>query len=129
LIEVSAKTSPPICKITDYGKYQYLQEKKEKKQKTKQKKSELKGVRIGFTTSQHDLETKIKQVEKFLKQGHKVRAELRLRGRERAHKDLAKEKLDNFINMVSGEIKKEEEAKKNPRGIAITICRVKQINQ
>ena len=128
-MEISAKVKPSICKITDYGKYQYLQEKKEKKQKAKQKKSELKGVRLGFTTSSHDLETKAKQAEKFLKQGHKVRIELRLRGRERAHKDLAREKLDSFIQMIPMEIKKEEEAKKNPRGIAVTVCQVKAKNQ
>jgi len=129
LVEVSAKVKPSICKITDYGKYQYLQEKKEKKQKVKQKKSELKGIRIGFSTSTHDLETKAKQTEKFLKEGHKARIELRLKGRERAHKDLAREKLNSFIEMIPMEVKKEEEAKKNPRGIAVTICQIKPKNQ
>ena len=125
LVEVSANVQPSICKITDYGKYQYIQEKKERKQKAKQKKSELKGVRIGFTTSSHDLETKVKQVEKFLKQGHKVRIEMRLKGRERAHKDLAKEKIEAFLEMIPFEFKKEEDIKKSPRGFTVTICQVK----
>ena len=129
LVEISANTEPPICKITDYGKYQYTQEKKERKQKAKQKKSELKGIRIGFTTSFHDLQTKIKQVEKFLKQGHKVRIEMRLRGRERAHKDLADEKIKSFLEIIPLEFKIEEELKKSPRGIAITICQAKLKNQ
>lgn len=129
LVEVSSKTQPSICKIIEYGKYQYLKEKKEKK--TKQKKSELKGIRIGFATSVHDLETKAKQSEKFLKKGHKVRIEMRLRGREKAHKDIAKEKLDKFLEMIPLVIKKEEETKKNPKGIAVTICQSqeKQTNQ
>lgn len=129
LVEISATAKPPVCKITDYGKYQYLQEKKERKQKAKQKKSELKGVRIGFSTSSHDLETKIKQVEKFLKEGHKVRIEMRLRGRERAHKDLAREKVEEFLNMVPFEFKIEEEIKKSPRGMTVTICQAKPKNQ
>jgi len=129
LIEVSASVKPPVCRITDYGKYQYLQEKKERKQKAKQKKSELKGIRIGFTTSVHDLETKIKQVEKFLKEGHKVRVEMRLKGRERAHKDLAMEKIKTFLEIISLEFKKEEEIKRSPQGITVTLCQVKPKNQ
>lgn len=129
LVEISANTKPPICKIIDYGKYQYMQEKKQRKQKAKQKKSELKGIRIGFSTSVHDLETKIKQTEKFLKQGHKVRVEIRLRGRERAHKDLAIEKIEKFLGMIPFDFKKEEEIKKSPRGFAITICQAGQKNQ
>ena len=129
LVEVSANVEPSICKITDYGKYQYLQEKKERKQKAKQKKMELKEIRIGFSTSNHDLETKIKQVEKFLKEGHKVRIEMRLRGRERAHKDLAQEKIKSFLEMISLEFKLEEEIKRSPRGMTITVCQAKLKNQ
>ena len=129
LVEISANAKPPVCKITDYGKYQYFQEKKERKQKAKQKKSELKGVRIGFTTSSHDLETKIKQAEKFLKAGHKVRIEMRLKGRERAHQDLARQKIESFLEMIPFEFKTEEEIKKSPRGMTITLCQVKPKNQ
>lgn len=129
LVEISANANPPVCKITDFGKYQYTQEKKDRKQKAKQKRSELKGIRIGFSTSSHDLETKVKQTEKFLKQTHKVRIEIRLRGRERAHTDLAKERLETFLEMISLEFKKEEETKKSPRGFSVTICQIKQINQ
>lgn len=129
LVEISANTKPPVCKITDYGKYQYSQEKRERKQKAKQKKSELKGVRIGFTTSSHDLETKIKQAEKFLKAGHKVRIEMRLKGRERAHQDLARQKIESFLEMIPFEFKTEEEIKKSPRGMTVTLCQAKLKNQ
>jgi translation initiation factor IF-3 len=129
LVEIAPTVQPPVCKITDYGKYLYFQEKKERKQKAKQRKSELKGIRIGFTTSSHDLETKAGQIEKFLKQGHKVRIELRLRGRERAHKDLAQEKIKMFLEMFSFAFRIEEEIKKSPRGLTLTICPANQKNQ
>lgn len=129
LVEISANTNPPVCKIINYGKYQYLQEKKERKQKTKQKKSELKGVRIGFTTSPHDLEIKARQIEKFLKDGHKVRIDMRLKGREKAHRDLAEEKVKKFLEMISIGFVKEEEIKKSPMGFTTTVCQAKQINQ
>jgi translation initiation factor IF-3 len=129
LVEVSSKTEPPICKIIDKGKYQYLQEKKDKKQKAKQKKVELKEIRIGISTSPHDLETKVKQIEKFLKDGDKVRLEIRLRGRERAHGDLAREKMEKFLQMITAEYRKEDDLKKSPTGLSITICQGKPKNQ
>ncbi len=129
LVEISNKTQPPICKIIDVGKYQYMQEKKERKQKAKQRKLEMKQVRIGFATSLHDLETKAKQIERFLKEGHKVRIELRLKGREKAHADLARTKLEKFLEIISFEFKKEEEIKRNPFGISTIICQGKPKNQ
>lgn len=129
LVEISANANPPVCKITDYGKYQYAQEKKERKQKVKQKKSDLKGIRIGFTISPHDLEIKARQTEKFLKDGHKVRIDMRLKGREKAHRDLAEEKIKKFLEIISTEFAKEEGIKKSPTGFSVTICQAKQINQ
>jgi len=129
LVEIAPKVQPPVCKIVDFGKYQYAQEKKERKQKAKQRKSELKEVRIGFSTSAHDLETKAGQAGKFLKQGHKVKIELRLRGREKAHKDLAQEKIKMFLGMFSFAFRVEEEIKKSPRGLSIVICSANQKNQ
>jgi len=126
LVEISEKTTPPICKIIDYGKYKYIQEKKEKKQQSHQKKSEIKGIRIGLTTSSHDLEIRAHQIEKFFKEGHKARIEMKLKGREKAHFDLAKERLELFISTIHGGIKREEEIKRSPQGLAITICQGKQ---
>lgn len=129
LVEITEKTETPICKIIDKGKYQYLQEKKEKKQKAKQRKSETKGIRIGFATSPHDMEIKVKQIEKFLKEGDKVRIDIKLRGRERAFNDLAKEKMEKFLEMITAEYKKEEEIKRTPSGMGLTICPGKPKNQ
>lgn len=129
LVEITAHTDPPVCKITDYGKYRYMEEKKERKQQVHQKKSETKGIRIGLTTSHHDLEIRTNQIDKFFKEGHKVRVEMKLRGREKAHMDLAKERLELFLGMIPGGIKKEEDVKKSPFGLTITICQAKHENQ
>jgi translation initiation factor IF-3 len=128
LVEVTENVQPPICKIIDYGKFKYIQEKKEKKQQSSQKKSETKGVRIGLATSPHDLEIRARQIEKFFKEGHKVRIEMKLRGREKAHFDLAKEKLESFIKTMPG-AKQEDIIKRSPQGLSVNICQVKQEDQ
>jgi translation initiation factor IF-3 len=107
----------------DYGKYQYQKSREERQQKTKQKKIEIKGIRISFRTSQHDLETKAKQANKFLDQGHKVRIEMILRGREKALWGMAREKLQGFIELISPEIKIEQEIKRQPRGLTVAITK------
>ena len=76
LVEVSPKAVPPVCKILNYGKFQYSQAKQEQQAKTKQKKVETKGIRIGLRTDTHDLEFKRQQAEKFMKKGHKVKVEM-----------------------------------------------------
>jgi len=124
LVEIAPTAEPPVCKIIDYGKYKYRQAKKERQQKTKQKKIEVKGIRIRLSTSSHDLEHKAKQSEKFLNEGNKVRIEIKLRGREKAHQDLAKEKLNDFLKLISVKHKVEEEPKKNPTGLTATIAKV-----
>jgi len=107
----------------DYGKYQYQKSREERQQKAKQKKIEVKGVRIGLRTGQHDLEIKAKQANKFLDQGHKVRIEIILRGREKALLAMAKEKLNNFIELISPEAKIEKEAEKQPRGMSMVVTK------
>jgi len=64
LIEIAPNAKPPVCRIMDGGKYKYQKSKEDKKQKSKQKQTEIKGIRISMRTGQHDLETKIKQIEK-----------------------------------------------------------------
>jgi len=107
----------------DFGKYKYEQSRKERSQKSKQKQVEVKGVRIGLGTGKHDLEVRIKQAEKFLGKGNKVRIEMILRGREKALLNVAFGKLNEFIKMIPGEIKIEQEIKKQPRGLAAVIGR------
>ncbi len=107
----------------DYGKYQYQKSREERQQKSKQKKIEVKGVRIGLKTGQHDLEIKAKQANKFLDQGDKVKIEIILRGREKALLDIAKERLNNFIELISPEAKIEKQAERQPRGLSMLVTK------
>jgi translation initiation factor IF-3 len=96
LAEVSPNSKPPVCKIMDYGKYQYHQKKVETTHRKMQKKTEVKGVRMGFKTGEHDIQVKVKQATKFLEARNIVKVSLIFRGREIIYKDLAREKMLKF---------------------------------
>jgi len=100
LIEVSPVANPPVCRIMDYGSYQYQQDKKERKQKAKQKKVGVKGIRLTLKIGPNDLVTRKKQALKFLAKGHKVRIELILRGREKAFAERARKLMNNFADSL-----------------------------
>lgn len=123
LIQVTEKVEPPVCKIIDYGKYIYQLNKKEKQ--TKPVGGELKGIRLGFGISQHDLEVRAKQAAKFLTGGNKVRIEMRLKGREKAMGDFAKEKINKFLETLQGLMpyKIERDLKRDPRGLTMIIVK------
>lgn len=123
LIQLTNKSEPSVCRMMDYGKYLYSLKKKEKKQKNKS--SEVKGARLSLGISDHDMETKANLCKKFLGKGNRVKIEMRLRGREKAHKDLATEKIEKFIEIIGKEIpvKKEGNVKKQPRGLILMISK------
>ncbi len=123
LIEIAPTTRPPVCRIMDFGKYQYQKSREERKQKNKQKKIEVKGVRISLRTGQHDLAFKAKQADKFLKQGNKIRIEIILRGREKGLADMAYEKINQFVQLLETEVKTEQEIKKQPRGFSMVVAK------
>ncbi|MDD5738531.1 MAG: translation initiation factor IF-3 [Candidatus Pacebacteria bacterium] len=125
LIEISEKTVPPICKIADYGKFSYQQGKKEKKMGKSQKAGEIKGIRLSFAISPHDMETRAQAVEKFLKSGYKVRIEMVLRGREKGLGEFAKQKLLKFLEVLktTTPIKIERELKMESRGLTMIIAK------
>lgn len=124
LVQITEKVFPPVCKITDRGKYLYQLKKKEKKQLNK-KGGELKNIRLRFNISDHDMETRTKSAVKFLKGGYKIRIEMVLRGREKALTDFAKEKLNKFLEILKKEIniKVEKEIKKEARGLTIILSK------
>jgi len=88
LVEVSPKSSPPVCRIMDYGKWKYQQRKKEQKARSHSKKSELKEVRLRPKIDRHDLDIKMIKANQFLEEGNKVQFTMLFRGREMAHRDL-----------------------------------------
>jgi len=123
LVEVSPDSRPPVCRIINYDKYRYQLEKKEKQQRKTSKKNELKEVRLGVRTGEHDLDFKRKKALVFLKEGRKVKIELVMRGRERAHRDLAREVLNAFLAKIQDEsqVKVDQPIMGSPRGFNCVI--------
>lgn len=101
LVEVAPNASPPVCRIMDYGKYQYEQSKKEKESKKKQHTITVKEIRMRPKTDDHDLETKLRQARKFFEQGNKVKFSLLFKGREMAYQDAGREMLSRVIETLS----------------------------
>ncbi len=100
LVEISPNSSPPVCKIMDFGKYKYEQQKKEAEARKKQKTIEVKEIKFRPNTDTHDYEIKMRSVKKFLENGDKVKVTLRFRGREMAHVELGQ----NLLERVVGDI-------------------------
>jgi len=122
LVEISPKAVPPVCKIMDFGKYQYQKSREDRQNKSKQKKSDIKGIRLSVRTDDHDLEFKKNQAEKFLTKGSKVKVEIMLKGREKAHQDLARKNLEDFIRMIAIPNKIEQEVKRYPGGFNVILA-------
>ncbi len=101
LVEISPNATPPVCKIMDYGKFKYEQQKRESEARKKQKIIEVKEVKFRPNTDIHDYEVKMRNVFKFLENGDKVKITLRFRGREMAHQNLGRELLER----VAGDVK------------------------
>lgn len=105
LIEITSSVTPPVCKVGEYGKFIYQKLKKEKEQRKKMKLGKMKTVRISSRISNHDLETKKKQIKKHLEKGLRVKIEMRLKGRERIFEKIAEEKFQEFLRKIGEEVK------------------------
>jgi len=103
LVEVSPKAEPPVAKILDNGQFKYQKEKEVRKQKTQSHEVDIKGIRLSVRIGDHDLEIRRQQAKKFLERGDKVKPEIVLRGREKAHTYLAEEIIGNFVKSLEGE--------------------------
>ncbi len=109
----------------DFGKYRYKQKKIDQKHKKMQKQSEVKGVRVGFRTDDHDMEVKRKQAEKFLKARNIVKVSLIFKGRELAHVDLAMEKLKKFAETLEEIAHVEEGPKRQGNNLIMILTPLK----
>lgn len=123
LIEIVPSANPPVAKIISFDKFRYQQEKEEKKQRVRQGREELKQVRITPRSAENDLKIKVKKIEEFLAQGHKVEIFLMLKGREKYNRQWANEKLTEFLGMIETEYKITMPAKEGGRGIVIQISK------
>jgi translation initiation factor IF-3 len=97
LVEVAPNANPPVCRIIDFSKFKYDQEKKEREAKKHQRQGKLKEIRLKPNIDEHDYETKVKQAISFLKKKDKVKINLFFRGRQMEHQDLGRKVLDKFI--------------------------------
>ncbi len=111
LVEIAPQAQPPVCKIIDFGKYQYEQQKKEKLQKKKQHVTVLKEIRLHPNTDTHDFDFKARHAEKFIQEGNKVKVSVIFKGRELAYTDQGKKLLEKFIERLQDVAKVENEIK------------------
>ncbi|MEL0435904.1 translation initiation factor IF-3 [Phycobacter sp. 'Weihai'] len=100
LVEISPNANPPVCKIMDFGKFKYEQQKRESEARKKQKIIEVKEVKFRPNTDKHDYDVKMRSVFKFLENGDKVKVTLRFRGREMAHQNLGRELLERVAEDI-----------------------------
>ena len=100
LVEISPTADPPVCKITDYGKYQYQLNKRAHEQRKSSRGSQLKEVKFRPNTAEHDFQVRKNQILRFLGEGHKVRAMIFHRGREMAHQEVGRKKMDRLMKEI-----------------------------
>jgi translation initiation factor IF-3 len=101
LVEVSPDAKPPVCKIMDHGKFKYEQTKKKQEAKRKQKTTQIKEIKVRPKTDDHDLETKVRHIEKFISNNDKVKITLVFRGREVMLREQANAVLEKVVNLTS----------------------------
>ena len=120
LIEISPNAVPPVAKIMDFGKFQY--EQKKKQQKTRTKTTETKSLQIKIGTGEHDLELKARKASKFLKEGHRVKIDLFLRGRAKyMEKGFLEDRLNRVLHLITEEFKVADAPKRSPKGLSMII--------
>lgn len=121
LVEISPNAEPPVCKIMDFGKYKYEQQKRESEARKKQKIIEIKEIKFRPGTDTHDYDVKMRNVFKFLENGDKVKITLRFRGREMAHLNLGRELLERVAGDVQEMGKVENMPKMEGRQMTMMI--------
>ncbi len=122
LVEVAPNAKPPVCKIMDYGKFKYREQKKEMAAKKKRAESETKELRIRYRTDKGDLQTKLKQARGFLEDGNKVKFSMRFRGREAMYVNLGIEKLNEITEALNDIAMIDDQSKMQGNNIYITYA-------
>ena len=122
LIEISPNAVPPVAKITDYGRFQYAENKKLKDSKAKSQSIEIKSIQVKIATDEHDLAMKAAKASEWLKEGHRVRLNLFLSGRAKyMEKNFLTERMERILKMVTEEFKVSEAPQKSPKGLTMLI--------
>lgn len=124
LIEISPMATPPVAKIMDYGKFQYVQQKKEREAKAKAHITETKNIQVKIGTSERDLELKSRKASEWLREGHRVKLDLFLPGRSKyMDPKFLEERLERMLRLVSEDYKVAEKPQKSPKGLTVVIER------
>ncbi len=126
LVEVSPKAKPPVCKIMDYGQLLYQQNKQKQLDKKRSKSGEIKGIRLSYNMGKHDIEMRVKQTNKFLAKGNKVKVEMILRGRQKAHPEHVREVFNDFITSLDHEVTVEQALKRVGHKMLAVLTPVKK---
>ena len=121
LVEISPNAVPPVCKILDYGKYKYEQQKKANEARKKQKVVEIKEIKVRPNIDDHDYDVKMKQMKNFIGEGDKVKVTLRFRGREMAHQELGVKVLERIRSDLTELVKVEQMPKLENRQMVMVI--------
>lgn len=121
LVLLSDKAEPPVCRIMDYGKYKFEQEKKAREARKKQHTADVKEVKMRYKIEEHDYKVRINQAERFLKDGDKVKATVMFRGREIQHSDLAESLLKRMATDLQAVGEVQQEPKKEGRNMMMLI--------
>lgn len=122
LVLVSETASPPVCRIMDYGKYKFEQEKKARAMKKKQHNADLKEVKMRYKIDEHDYQVRVNQAKRFLNSGDKVKATINFRGREAQHLHLGQELLDRLANDLSDMAEIQQKPKKEGRNMIMLLA-------
>jgi translation initiation factor IF-3 len=122
LVEVSPNAEPPVCKILDYGKYKYEQQKKANEARKKQKTIDVKEIKIRPGIEEHDYNVKMRNARRFLDDGNKVKVTMRFRGREMAHQDIGLGLLKRMLEELSDISKPELEPKLEGRQMIMVLA-------
>lgn len=125
LIEISAAGDVPVCKLLDYGKYKYEQQKRKNEAKKKQKIVEIKEIKLTPNIGENDYQVKMRSVNRFLAEGNKVKFNLRFRGREMSYVNLGVAVLDRVKADLTDKIKVEQEPKLEGRQLSLLIAPIK----
>ncbi len=121
LVEVAPNGRPPVCRIMNYGKYRYEQQKRDKEAKKKQKVFQIKEVKLRPNIEDHDFFVKLKSAQRFLADGNKVKVTIMFRGREMTHPELGQEVLDRFAKELGDSIVREKPPKLEGRNMTMVI--------
>jgi translation initiation factor IF-3 len=126
LVEIAPQAQPPVCRITDYGKFLYEEHKKEHEAKKHQKQIQIKEIKFRPKISVHDYDFKMKHIQRFLQEGNKVKVTVMLRGREKQKPELGQHVLDRVMNDLKDQAAQDGEARKQDWAVSALLVPVKQ---